>query len=155
MDEVAADVRQSAAAAIDLVADVAGVNIEVAEESEDGAKFANAVLVDEFAQAEPLRVAVDHEGFADFYSGTGADREERFGFRDIEAEWLFAEDVLAGFSGLDRPGNVKLVGQGIVDGVDIWVGEEFFVGSVGGWNAKAGGSFPGLAEITGCDGVDA
>ena len=57
VDEVAADVHQGAAAALDLVADVGRVDVEVAEEADDGAQFADAALVEQFAQAKPLRMS--------------------------------------------------------------------------------------------------
>jgi len=52
----------------------------VTEEACDGAEFADAALVNQFAEAQPLGSAADHEGFADLDSGTRADGEERFGF---------------------------------------------------------------------------
>ena len=74
-----------------------------------------------------MRVAADHEGFADLDAGAGADGKQGLGFGDGEADGLFAEDVLAGFGGLDGPRHVHLVGQRIVDGVDVGVGEQLFV----------------------------
>ena len=130
LDAVAADVEERSAAALDLVADVGRVVVEVAEESCDGAQLADAAGAEEFAHAEPLRVAADHEGFADLDAGAVADGEEGPGFGDSEADRFFAEHVLAGFGGLDGPGDVELVGQGIVDGVDVGIGEQFFVGAV-------------------------
>src|SRR5208283_2832176 len=136
MDKVAADVHESAAAAVDLVADVGGINVEIAEESRDGAEFADAALVEQFEQAQPLRKTPDHKGFADLDSGTVADGEQRLSFRDREAERLLAKHMLAGFRGLGSPRDVKLIGQRIVDRVDIRVGEKFLVGAEGFRNVK-------------------
>ena len=97
-------------------------------------------------------MTADHEGLADLDSGAGTDGEKRFRLRNGEAEGLFAEDMLAGFGGFDGPGNVKLIGERIVDGVDIGIGEQLFVGAVGGWDAERGGRFLRLGEIAGCDG---
>ena len=57
VDEVAADVHEGAAAAFGLVADVGRVGVEVAEEADDGAKFADAAFVEQFAEAQPLRMS--------------------------------------------------------------------------------------------------
>ena len=46
VNEVAADVHERAAAGFDLVADVGWVEVEVAEEANDGAEFADASLVE-------------------------------------------------------------------------------------------------------------
>ena len=102
----------------------------------DGAQLADAAFIEKLAQAQPLRRAADHEGFADFDAGARADVEQRFGLGDSHAERLFAEHVLAGFGGLGGPGDVKLIGQRIVDRVDVGVGEQFLVGAVGRGNAE-------------------
>lgn len=47
---------------------------------------------------------------------------------------------------------MKLVGKRIVDGVDVGVGEKFFVGAVGGRNAVGGRGLLRLHEIAGRDG---
>ncbi len=86
--------------------------------------------------AKPLRVAADHEGLADLHAGAGLDFEQGFGLGDGEAERLLAEDVFAGLRGLDGPGHVELVGQGIVDRVDVGIGEELFVRAVGGGDGE-------------------
>ena len=45
---------------------------------------ADAAFVEQSAQAEPLRVGADHEGFADVDAGAVADFEERFRLGDVE-----------------------------------------------------------------------
>ena len=72
-------------------------------------------------------MAADHEGLADLDSGAGADREQGLRLGDGEADGLFAEHMLAGFCGLDGPGNMEMVGERIVDGVDVGVGEQLLV----------------------------
>ena len=62
--------------------------------------------------------------------------------------------MFAGFGGFCRPGDVELVGQGIVDGVDVGIGEEFFVGAVCLGDIECGGGFSGLVEVAGGDGID-
>ena len=63
--------------------------------------------------------------------------------------------MLAGFGGFDGPGDVELIGKRIVDGVDIGVGEKFFVRAVSRGNAMGGRCLLSLREIAGCDGDDA
>jgi host factor-I protein len=99
-------------------------------------------------------MGADHEGFADFDAGASADGEEGFGVGGIHAEGLFAENVLAGFGGFCGPGDVKIVGKWIVDGVDFGIGEEFFVGAVGLGNVVRRGGFLGFLEAARGDGVD-
>jgi hypothetical protein len=127
MDEVAADVQESASTALDSIVDAGWVHLEVAEEADDGAKFSDAALVEQFAEAEPLGIAANHEGLADLHASTRADGEESFGLRDGEADGLFAENMLAGFGGLNGPGDVEMIGKRIVDSVDIRIGEKFLI----------------------------
>ena len=155
MDEVTADIHESAAAALNLVADIRRIDIEVAEDANDRADFPDAMLLEQFAEAKPLGMTVDHERFTNFDSGAGANGEQRFGFRNSEAEGLLAKNMLAGFRSLDGQGNVELIGQRIVNGVDLGVGEEFLVGAVGTGDAKRGCCFLSLHEIAGSDANDA
>ena len=83
-------------------------------------------------------MAADHEGFADLDSGAGAHGEQSFGLCFGQAEGFFAENVFAGLGGFYCPGNVKLVGKRIVNGVDVGIGEKLFVGAVGGGNGVGG-----------------
>ena len=152
LNAVAADVVDAAAARFHAVADVGRVDVEVAEMRVHGAQFADAAFVEKLAQAQPLRSAADHEGFADLDAGAGAHFEQRFGFGHGHAERLFAEHVLAGFGGLDCPGNVQLIGQRIVDGVDVGVGEQLLVGAVGRGNTKLAGRLAGFGQIARGDG---
>lgn len=124
----------------------------VTEEADDGAEFADAALVDKFTESQPLGMAADHEGFADLDSSAGADGEEGFGFRFGQAERFFAENMLAGLGGFYCPGNVKLIGKRIVDGVDVGVGEKFFVGAVRGGNVMGSRCLFRLREIAGRNG---
>jgi hypothetical protein len=104
MDEVAADVHEGTAAVLDVVGDAGRVGVEVAEKADNRAEFSDAAFGEQFADPEPLGIAANHEGFADFDPGTRPDVKKRFGFGGGKAEGLFAENVLAGFSGLDSPG---------------------------------------------------
>ncbi len=154
VDKVAAYVHQSASAEFNVIADVRRIDVEVAEEADDGAKFSDASFVEQLTQAEPLRVAADHEGFANLNPRTRANREQRLGFSDGQAERLLAENVFTCFRGPDGPGDVQLIGKGIVDDVDRRVGEEFFVRAVGRGNTERGRCLPSLRKVAGCDGRD-
>ena len=76
------------------------------------------------------------------------------GIRSGHRQRLLAQDVLAGSRGRDRPVRVEVVRQGDVDGVDIRVGEETFVGAVGARDTEAIGHGAGLVAVSGRDGDD-
>src|ERR1035441_3322051 len=108
VNEIAADVHQAAAAPLHLAANVAGIVVEVAVNAGDGAQFADAPFVEQRADSLPLRMAVDHEGLGDLDAGAGTYSEKRLRFGSGQAERLFAQHVLAGLGGLDRPWNVQV-----------------------------------------------
>src|ERR1700683_4677944 len=85
VDEVAADVHERAATGFHLVADVGRIDVEVAEETPNGAEFAAATMFEQFAEAQPLGSAANHKGFPNLDPGAGADGEERLGFCDSQA----------------------------------------------------------------------
>src|ERR1022692_3357996 len=62
--------------------------------------------------------------------------------------------MFSGFSGLDGPWDVELIRKWIVNGVDVGVGEEFFVRAVCLGNCQGGRCFLRLREIAGRDGHD-
>ena len=141
VDGIAADVHEPAAAVLGDIADVRGVDVVIAEEALDGTQFADAAGGDEFSGAQPLGMGAYHEGFADLDFGTGLNVEECAGFGEGEAERLFAEDVLPCFGSLDRPGDVKVVWERVVDDVNLRVGQELFVGTVDLFDPKGVGCF--------------
>ena len=75
MDKVAADIHQSPAAELHMGAIILRVDAGVAEVANDGANFANAMFVEQFAHSDPLRMAVDHESLADLDPGPCANGE--------------------------------------------------------------------------------
>ena len=127
VDEIAADVEERAAADLRLVADVVGIAIGVAEGAEHRSNFADSSLSDQILDLQPLRVRADHEGFLDAHAGAIAHRQEVARLGSRQPDGLLAEDVLAVFGRLDRPGDVEVIGQRIVNRVDLRVGEEFLV----------------------------
>ena len=80
-----------------------------------------------------------HEGFGDELAGAFARLDQRVRLRRVERDRLFAQHVLARFERADGPGNVQLVGQGIVDRLDRWIGEQLLIGAVGLGDAQSGG----------------
>ena len=93
----------------------------------------------------------DHEGFE--HDAVGRTLAQCHGIFRIERDGLFAQHVLAGLGGGDGHGHVQMIGQGIVDGVDIGIGEEFLVGTIGLGDAEGAGGL-GLAQIARGDGDD-
>ena len=81
----------------------------------------------------------NHEGFADLDLGAGLNVDKRTGLGDREAQGLLAENVLPRFGRLDRLWNVEVVGERIVDGVDLRVGEELFIGAVDFFDPESAG----------------
>src|ERR1700686_1866496 len=90
----------------------------------------------------------DHEGFTDLDSGAGLNVEESAGFRDGQAEGLFAEDVLARFGRLDGPGYVKVIGKRVVDYVNLWVGNKLFIRAVDLFDSEGAGWLFRLGAIS-------
>ena len=58
-------------------------------------------------------------------------QNDAFGLAQIHGNRLFAEHVLSGLCGSDGHLGMKGVGGGNVDGIDIRVGQEFLVRTVG------------------------
>ena len=63
-----------------------------------------------------------HEGFADFHLSFVAGDDQGTGFSYGERYGFLTQDVLTGCGCADRPGDVEMVRQGIVDRVDGRVG---------------------------------
>ena len=79
---------------------------------------------------QPLRADPGHERFLNVDAGAVPHREQRFRFGCIHRDRLLAEHVLASFGGPNRPRDVKMIGQRVVDRLDVGIGEQFFVRSV-------------------------
>ena len=60
--------------------------------------------------------------------GAVGDRSHPFGFGGVAREGLLAQHVLPGLERGDRPLGVQPVGERVVDGVDVGIGEEGGVG---------------------------
>ena len=136
-DRVAADVEQPAAAPLGDVAHVGGVGQVVAEMALDRLQLADPAAPDQLARPQPLRVGADHERFLDSHAGAVAHRDQLRALGGVEPDRLLAQHVLAGLGGLDRPGHVQVVGQRIVDRVDLGVGQELLVAAVAARRCRA------------------
>ena len=142
MNHIAADVVDCAASRLHAIADVHWIDVEVAEKSGNRAQFTYSAFIEQLTQSQPLIETADHESFADFDAGAGTHVEQCFGFGHREADRLFAQNMLTGLGGLDRPWDVKLVRKRIVDCIDIRVGKQLFIGAVGGGYLQCTRRFP-------------
>src|SRR5208282_1375120 len=80
--------------------------------------------------------------------------EQAAGLRGIAADGLFTQNVLDVAGGADGPLDVHVIGQGIVNGLDLAIGQEFFVGAVGFGNRELCGDISRLLDGAGSDGGD-
>ena len=81
------------------------------------------------AGTQPLRMKADHEGFGDEHLSRRRAQLHRFLGR--QRDRLFAKHVLAGRRGLQRQRHVQVIGQRIVDRLDLGIGEQRLVAAVG------------------------
>ena len=72
-----------------------------------------------------------HESLLDLYAGAIARGKDFFRLDRRHANGLFAQHVLAAFGGRNRPLFVEMIGQRVVDRIDVGVGEQLAVGAVG------------------------
>ena len=96
MHQIAANVHQRAPAALHPISDIGRIGIEVAEKTSDGAEPSDAAFGEQLLNAEPLRIAANHEGLADLDSRPRAHGQQGFSFSSCQAERLLAEHMLAG-----------------------------------------------------------
>ena len=148
-DRIAADVKDAAAADIGLIAHIRRVGVEIGEQREDGAHFAEFARSCDLPRPQPLRVIAHHESFGDEDAvGHGA---QPLGILRVEAHRLFAEHVLAGLRGGQRQVDMQMVRQRIVDRVDLGVGQHLLVGAVGVRDAELVRRFARPHDIARCD----
>lgn len=96
-----------------------------------------------------LGVELVHHGFHEQHTGrlTGGDRFTRLG--RCQCGWFFAEHVLAGARGLDRPFGVTIVGQRQVHRIDRRIGQQFVVIAIAGLETEAFHELTRYAATTG------
>jgi hypothetical protein len=88
------------------------------------------------ARAQPARVGAHHGRLLHEPAAALARLYELAGLA-ASRDGLLAQHVLAGFQRADRPRHVQVVGQRIVDGIDLGIGQQLFVGSVGARDREA------------------
>ena len=106
-----------------------GSSLIVEERAAHQMHVAQLAGADDLAGALPLRVVAHHEGFGDEH--VLGRRAQLLGFRGGDGDRLFAEHVLAGPRCRQGDRHVQMVGQRIVDRIDVRVGEQLLVGAVG------------------------
>ncbi len=151
-DGVAADIEDAAAAEGTIVGAGGGVvGLGVAEGRADQAGLADGAGAEQADEGGGHRVHAVHEGFhqEDVVTARGVD--DGFGLGGVQANGLFAEDVLSGRGGTDGPFGVGGVRGGDVDGVHLGVGEQGLVAVV---EAGAGEFGRGGAGGAAGDGVE-
>ena len=136
---VAADIGQSAAADVGLVANIRRVVVVVGERTTGSCAARRCLLRSTNRLARlPLRMVAIHEGFHDLQLRKAARRvDQLLPFGGRQADRLFAQHVLAGLERRDRPGHVQVIGQRVVDRVDVRIGQQFFVRAVGLGDAQS------------------
>ncbi len=104
-------------------------------------------LRDQLAGAPPLRMAAHHEGLLDQHAHAVAHLDQLARLRGAERDRLLAEHVLAGARRLDRERHVQVVGQGVVDRLDLGVAHQLGVGAVSLGDAERLGGRLGMGEV--------
>ena len=146
---VAADVVERPAADVRLVADVAGVVVEVGEEHLQGAQRPDPPGPDQLPGVLPLRVEAHHERLRHVHLALA----ELGGLFGGEGDGLLAQHVLPGPGRLQGERDVEVVGERDVDGLDLGVGQELLVGTVGPGDGQLAGRLLGVGQGAGGDGA--
>ena len=82
----------------------------------------------------------DHEGFG---HENILDLAQLCGFFGRDGNRLLAQHVLAGLRCSERERHMEMIGQRIVDGLDLGVGQHLFIGAIGLGNTQFSGPFLG------------
>src|SRR4051812_47924857 len=127
---VAADVHQRSALELGQPADVPRVGQVEAERRADVAQPARHAVAHEPLERLRLRVEAPHERLHQHAAGALGRVERRLDLRRAARQRLLAQHVLAGLERPDRPRHVQRVGQRVVDGIDLRVGQQRLVGAV-------------------------
>ena len=89
LDGIAADIEQRAAAVRADVAYVVGIQFEIAERAHRGTQLPDASGAHQFHNAQPLRVVLHHEAFADLDAGAVAHRHQFERFLHVQCRSAF------------------------------------------------------------------
>src|SRR5579871_654903 len=88
-----------------------------------------------------------HESLADLDLRPVPGGDQRPAFRRAHGHRLLAKNVLAGFRRPNGPGNVQVIGQRDIDGLDVAISNRFFVAAVSLRNTKFSRGGLGFGEI--------
>ena len=77
-----------------------------------------------------------HEGLGDDQAAFLLGSLDLTGLIGVERDRLLAQHMLAGFKRLDGQRGMEMVRKGIVDRVDIWIGQQSLVRSIGPRDAE-------------------
>ena len=88
-------------------------------------------IAHDLARAQPLRMEAYHERLGDQSPGPLARGDELARLRCRQRDRLFAQHVLARLHRLDGPRHMQVVGQRVVDGLDLGIGQHFLVAAIG------------------------
>ena len=151
-DGIAADVVQRAAADIGLVADIGRIAVEIRKVGLDRAQVAQSAAAHAVAHGQPLRVKAHHKGFHDVH--LLRDLAQLRGLGRRQSHGLLAQHVLARARRHQRQRHVLVVRQGVVDGFNLGVGQQFLVAAVGLWDTQFVGQRTAPLQIARGDGAD-
>ena len=154
-DGVAADVHQAAAADVGLVAHVAGIGEEIGEERLDRTHLADPPTPRQLPRPLPLRMVAHHKRLGNQLAAALTRSHELPALLGVQRHRLLAQHVLAGFERAHAPGNMQVVGQRDVDRLDVRVGQQRLVATVGLGNAQLAGDTPRPCQIARGDGINA
>ena len=143
-DGVAADVVQSATADFRQVADVVRLAVEVGKKRLHRAQFTQGAAAHNLARAQPLRVKAHHEGLHDVHLARHF--AQFFGLARVHGKGFFTQHVFACAGGGQRHGHMLVVGQRVVDGFNVGVGQQFIIGAVGLGDTHFAGHFLRLRQ---------
>ena len=126
-DRIAAHVVEGAAADVDLVADIHRIEHAEQERRLDEPDLADATRTHELAHPMPLRVITHHERLYHATPAAVARRDDRLRLYRVQRDRLLAQHVLARLECPDRPFDVQVIGQRVIDRIDVRVVEQRLV----------------------------
>ena len=131
---IAADIHDAPAACVVSEADVAvrllSIAQVVAKCSLDHPDLSDGAVSDQLDQLVSLRVAAVHKGFHQEHVRLSHRSQRQLGLGGIHRERLFAEHVFARTRRLDRPFQMQVVGQRVIDDIHRVVGEQLRIAAV-------------------------
>ena len=113
------------------VGDEVPVGLEVLRHPADALLDAEVVVLAQLHQAGRHGVEAPVERLDDRLPALRASGQDGLGFGSVRREGLLQQHVLAGLERAQRPGRVQRVGQGVVDGVHVRVGQQGLVAPEG------------------------